>query len=171
MKRHLLAILLLAVPARADDTADLAAAANRLYAALPRGGGIPAPVARAKLAPLLSTRLAGLINAAAAADARFHAKVKAAPPLIEGDIFSSQFEGFQSYKVGACTGTGTAGRCLVQLHYQAAGQKPVDWNDELLFIKAQGQWKLDDIAYRGVFAFGNTGLLSQTLRMVIGAAP
>ena len=188
MKSRLVPFLLLAMalPVRADDAIDLAAAANRFYAtyaALPRSGGIPPPAARARLAPLLSARLSGLIGKAAAADARFHASVKDAPPLIEGDLFSSLFEGFQSYRVGACTATAAAGRCTVQLHYQdrtppsgsgARGQannRPVDWSDEIVFVKAQGQWKVDDIAYKGSFAFGNTGLLSQTLAMVINTAP
>jgi len=181
-----LLLLALALPAHADDAADLAASANRfyaIYAALPRSGGIPSPAARARLAPLLSTRLSGMIGSAAAADARFHAKIKDAPPLIEGDLFSSLFEGFQSYRVGACTSAAAAGRCTVQLHYQdrsppsgsgargPTNNQPVDWNDEILFTKAQGQWKVDDIAYKGAFAFGNTGLLSQTLAVVISTAP
>jgi hypothetical protein len=193
-RRAIVLLLALAVPASAEvdngalsrTGADLAAAANRFYAtyaAIPRSGGIPGPAARARLAPLLSSRLAGMINAAAAAEARFHAKVKQAPPLIEGDLFSSQFEGFQSYRVGACTAASAAGRCTVQLHYQSPGlpsgsgargqtnSQPVDWNDEILFIKAGGQWKVDDIAYKGAFAFGNTGLLSQTLAMVVRSAP
>jgi hypothetical protein len=166
--------LALAVPACADDAADMAAAANRFYAthaAAPRSGGLPEGATLGRYLPLLSPRLAGLIRQAGAAQARFHAKVKDAPPLIEGDLFSSQFEGFQTYQVGACGGSATAGRCSARLHYQAPGQKPVDWNDDVLLVKAQGQWKIDDIAYRGAFAFGNSGLLSQTLNMVISTAP
>lgn len=164
----------MAAPAHADDATDMAAAANRFYAslaALPRQGGLPGAAARARLAPLLSPRLAGMIGQAVVADARFHAKVKDSPPLFEGDLFSSQFEGFQSYKVGACSGAATAGRCSVQLHYQAPSQKPVDWNDDILLVKTGGAWKVDDIAYKGAFAFGNSGLASQTLQMVISTAP
>jgi hypothetical protein len=179
-------LLAAAMPARADDASDMAAAANRFYAtyaAQPQRGGLPDGVARGRYLPLLSPRLARLINDAGAAQVRFRAKVKNAPPLIEGDIFSSQFEGFQTYKVGACTGSATAGRCSVQLHYGApnppsgsgaGGQKnsqPVDWTDDILLVKAGGAWKVDDIAYKGSFAFGNSGLLSQTLQMVISTAP
>ena len=167
-------LLALVVPAQADDSADLTAAANRFYAtyaALPRSGGLPGPAARARLAPLLSARLNGLIGDAARADARFHAKVKDSPPLFEGDLFSSLFEGFRSYKVGACSASGSAGRCTMQLHYQDPGQKPADWNDEVLFTKAKDGWKVDDIAYKAGFAFGNTGLASQTLKMVISTVP
>jgi len=162
-------------PARADTEATgMAAAANRFYATyagLPRQGGLPQGAALGRYLPLLSPRLAGLIRQADAAQARFHAKVKDAPPLIEGDLFSSQFEGFQTYKVGACSGSATAGHCSVRLHYQAPNQKAVDWNDDILLVKAGGAWKVDDIAYRGAFAFGNSGLLSQTLAMVISTAP
>ena len=188
MKRLLAVPLLLAlaIPARADDASDLAAAANRFYAtyaALPRSGGIPGPAARAKLAPLLSARLAGMIAAAAAAEIRFHAKVKDSPPLFEGDLFSSVFEGFQSWKVVTCSASGAAGRCTMQLHYQnpgppsgsgARGQtnnQPADWNDDLLFTRAKEGWKVDDMAYKAGAAFGNTGLLSQTLKMVTSTAP
>jgi hypothetical protein len=167
-------LLALAAPAWADDATDMAAAANRFYAtyaAQPRSGGLPEGVALGRYLPLLSPRLASLIRQAGAAQARFHAKVKDAPPLIEGDLFSSQFEGFQDYQVGACSGSGSAGRCSVRLHYQVAGQKPVDWNDDILLVKDHGQWKVDDIAYKGAFAFGNSGLLSQTLSMVISTAP
>ena len=167
-------VLVAALPAQADDITDMAAAANRFYAtyaANPRSGGLPEGVARGRYLPLFSARLARLVNDAGAAQARFHAKIKNAPPLIEGDIFSSQFEGFQTYRVGACTGSAMAGRCSVLLHYGEPGQKPLDWTDEILLVKAGGAWKVDDIAYKGAFAFGNSGLLSQTLNMVISTAP
>jgi hypothetical protein len=168
-------LLAAAFPAQADDAADMAATANRFYATyvaqLPRNGGLPEGVARGRYLPLLSPALIKLLNDATAAQTRFHAKVKGAPPLIEGDIFSSQFEGFQAYQVGACSGSASAGRCSVALHYQQAGQKPVDWNDDILLVKTAAGWKVDDIAYKGAFAFGNDGLLSQTLKMVISTAP
>ena len=188
MRKAAILVLLLAgaAPAAADDATDMAAAANRFYAiraAQPRSGGLPEGVARGRYLPLLSPRLAGLLNDATAAQVRFHARIKNAPPLLEGDIFSSQFEGFQTYKVGACTGNAKAGRCSVALHYQspalppgssAKAQKdnqPVDWTDDILLVKTGTGWKVDDIAYKGAFAFGNTGLLSQTLKMVISTAP
>jgi hypothetical protein len=176
-------LLMLAAPVHAEGVAGalprtaaagMAAAANRFYAtyaALPRQGGLPQGAALGRILPLLSPRLAGLIRQADTAQARFHAKVRDSPPLIEGDLFSSQFEGFQTYKVGACGGSATAGRCSVRLHFQEPGNAPVDWTDEILLVQTGGAWKVDDIAYRGAFAFGNSGLLSQTLAMVIATAP
>jgi hypothetical protein len=170
-------LLLAAIPARAQDAAAVAAT-NSFYTAtqaLPRAGGIPAPAARARLQSLLSTRLGALIGQAAAAEARFRAANKFAPPLLEGDLFSSLFEGPASFKVGACTGTAMAQRCRVQFNRPpepgARGPvRPADWGDDLLLVNEGGGWKVDDVDYRGGFAFGNTGLLSQTLAMVIRAA-
>ncbi len=48
--------------------------------------------------------------------------------------------------------------------------RPADWNDDLLLVNEGGVWKVDDVDYRGGFVSGNTGLLSQTLTMVIRAA-
>ncbi len=170
-----LVLLLATAPARAQDAG---AAANNFYTialALPRTGGIPVPSARARLQPLLSARLNGLITQAAAAEARFRAANKFAPPLLEGDLFSSLFEGPVSFKVGACTPMAAAQRCRIQFSHpptpNARGPaRPAEWGDDLLLVNEGGGWKVDNVDYRGGFAFGNTGLLSQSLAMVIRAA-
>ncbi len=50
------------------------------------------------------------MSEAAAAQARFRARVPFAPLLLEGDLFSSALEGPASFRVGGCNGTpgGTA---------------------------------------------------------------
>jgi len=169
----LLMLLAVAAPARADDSAAMAAAANGFYAAylsLPRAGGIPDATARARLTPLLSPHLNQMINQAAAAEARFQAKNKDSPPLVEGDLFSSLFEGISSYKMGACTGDGKKGRCTASLTHADPKQKPVTWNDALLLVNTPSGWKVDDIAYTAGFAFGNSGNLTDTLKFAIAAA-
>ena len=59
------------------------------------GGGIPDATARVRYAArAVSPRLNKQLVDAAAAQARLTAKVKnAVPPMLEGDIFSSLFEG------------------------------------------------------------------------------
>jgi hypothetical protein len=159
-----------ALPALADD---MGAAANGFYAAylnLPRGG-IPDATARMRLAPLLSPRLAKLIADAAAAQTRFARAHRNAPPLIEGDLFSSLFEGAGSFKLGACSGDGQKGQCSVTLTYQERGKQPVTWNDAVLLVNTQTGWKVDDIAYKAGFQFGNNGLLSDTLKFTLAQAP
>ena len=180
MRRFSFALALLvaaATPVAAQDAGAGQAANSFLSAhlALPRTGGIPDAAARAKLGPMLSVRLNTLINQAAAAEARFRAANKFAPPLLEGDLFSSLFEGPATYQLGACTGTATAQRCRIQFSRPPAPNargpaRPAAWGDDLLLVNEGGGWKVDDVDYRGGFAFGNTGLLSQTLGMVIRAA-
>ncbi len=162
-------LALCAVPARAD--AMMETAANAFYGVSVgvrpvTGGGIPDASGRARFAPLLSARLNQQLVEAAAAETRFRSRHKSSPPLIEGDIFSSLFEGPTAFKVSACAGDAVQARCTVALTHQIQGQKPASWNDTLILVNQSG-WKVDDVAYDAHFAFGNTGTLSQTLKMVV----
>lgn len=170
-------LLLAALPARAQDAMagnTVTGAANGFYSALlaqrPASGGIPDAATRARFQPLLTSRLGKMLADAAAAEARFKAKNKASPPLIEGDIFSSLFEGPTGFKVGACRGDDKVQRCAVSLNYQSPGQKPASWTDTMVLAN-EGGWKVDDIAYDANFAFGNTGTLSEMLKMTVSEAP
>lgn len=173
MKGFAIALLVVcaAAPARADDMAAAAGNFYAIYAGLPHTGGIPDATARMRYAPLLSPRLARLIGAGAAAETRFAKKNRNAPPLIEGDLFSSLFEGATGFKLGACSGDAKAGQCSVALTHQEPGQKPVAWSDMVLLVNTSSGWKVDDIAYKAGFSFGNTGLLSDTLKMIVAEAP
>jgi hypothetical protein len=173
-KSAFLALVFLAVlPARADDA--VTAAANNFYSfsvamGAGSGGGIPGGAARSRLAPLLTPRLNQALAEAAAAEARFKARNKDSPPLIEGDIFSSLFEGPTAFKVGACSGDEKIQRCAIVLSRQDPRQKPAAWTD-ILVLANSGGWKVDDIVYDANFAFGNTGSLSDMLKMVKSEAP
>jgi hypothetical protein len=173
----LLLLLATAMPAAAQDAAA-AQAANNFYTVLRAQGGsdgIPGPSLRAALLPLMSDRLGKLLLAANDAQTRFRMQNRFAPPLAEGDLFSSLLEGPTGFKVGACTGTPAAQRCRIQFHrakpVTVRGQaQPMDWNDDLLLVQEQGGWRVDDVDYRGGFPYGNAGLLSQTLGMITRAA-
>jgi len=181
MKKTLLACLLLAATpaAAADDPAAAVEAFYAVYAPLHvQGGGIPDATERVRYAPVLSPRLNKQLVSAAAAQARLTAKVKnAVPPMLEGDIFSSLFEGASAWKVGACQVTGASARCPVALSYvppQVPGrkaEKPANWNDTVLLVATPQGWKVDDVVYDAGFAFGNTGRLSSMLDMVVAANP
>ena len=179
MKRKVLGLILLlaapvllVTPVRADDMAKVANDFYATYVRLPHAGGIPDATARVRYAPLLSPRLARLIADAAAAETRFLKQNKDAPPLIEGDLFSSLFEGFTQFKVGACSGDAKTGQCSISLTYQdKKSPKPVTWIDALLLVNTPSGWKVDDLAYKAGFQFGNSGFLSDTLKMAISESP
>jgi hypothetical protein len=183
MKSLLIAILLL-IPAglKAQPAGDPAAAANAFYTVYgglrANGGGIPDATERVRYTPVLSPRLNKQLAAAAAAQARLNARVKnAVPPMLEGDIFSSLFEGATAWKVGTCQVNAKTARCPVALTYtpppaqNVKAAKPATWSDTLLLVETPQGWKVDDVIYDAGFAFGNTGRLSSMLQMVIAANP
>jgi hypothetical protein len=183
MKAVLFIALALAAPAAAQAPAsDPAAAVEAFYAVYGpvhgQRGGIPDATARVRYAPVLSPRLNKQLVEAAAAQARLTAKVKnAVPPMLEGDIFSSLFEGASAWKVGACQVTANTARCPVALSYtppplaNRKAEKPANWNDTVLLVATPQGWKVDDVIYDTGFAFGNTGRLSSMLAMVVAALP
>ncbi len=180
--KPILAALLLLIPVtlKAQPAGDPAAGVNAFYAVYAgqraQGGGIPDATGRLRYAPVLSPRLNKQMTAAAAAQARLTAKVKnAVPPMLEGDIFSSLFEGATSWKVGTCQTNGKSARCTASLTYtpppSQKASKPATWSDTILLENTPQGWKVDDVVYDAGFAFGNTGRLSSMLQMVIAANP
>jgi hypothetical protein len=180
MKRVLLpALLMAAAPAHADAP-DPAAAVNAFYSTYvgqhAQGVGIPDATVRLRLQPALSPRLNKQLAAAAGAQARLTAKVKnAVPPVLEGDIFSSLFEGPSAWKVGNCQQKDKVARCSVALTYvpppSGSKAKPANWTDTVVLAATPTGWKVDDVVYDAGFAFGNTGRLSDMLNMVIASNP
>lgn len=172
-----LAVLLLATLPLAAQTGPEAAAAGFLsvYGSFHPSDGIPDAAGRARLQPFLSPGLNKLLADGAAAEARFSAKAKDAPPLIEGDLFSSMFEGATEWKLQACTVGGNGARCPVAFTHLGGGASPTakaaNWTDTLLLVNTPQGWRVDDIAYGGGFRFGNTGRLSDTLKTVTSEAP
>jgi len=180
--KHILVAVLLLIPAglKAQPLGDPAAAVSAFYAVYAgqqaQGGGIPDATGRVRYAPVLSPRLNKQMTAAAGAQARLTAKVKnAVPPMLEGDIFSSLFEGATAWKVGVCQTNAKTARCPVALTYtpppSQKTSKPANWNDTILLENTPQGWKVDDVLYDAGFAFGNTGRLSAMLQMVIAANP
>ena len=169
------AVALAASPAEGDEAMDAAAAAfYRVYGSFHPSSGVPDAGGRARLAPVLSARLGGLLAAAAQANTRLHARMPAAPPLLEGDIFSSHFEGATSWSLAPCRAE--PARCVATLTFvpRSQGGKPVTWpvtwKDTLYLVRDGGQWRADDVGYDAALAGGNSGRLSQTLAAAIRMA-
>lgn len=136
--------------------------------------GIPDAGTRAKYEPFISPALDKLLADGDAAEDRYAKANKDSPPLVEGDLFSPNFEGISAFKVGACTTDAKGGHCAVALHYAdkhpRPQDKPVDWTDTVWLVKIPAGWRVDDIAYGGNWDFGNHGKLSDTLKSSIADA-
>jgi hypothetical protein len=143
-----------------------------IYEAQTRTGALPDATARMHYAVVLSPRLNSLLAQAQAAQVRFSARVRGlAPPMLGGDLFTSDVNGATGWSVGACTGDGTGARCSVALTFRKPGARPVQWHDTLVLAHTPGGWKVDDVVYDPGFAAGNTGSLSQMLKMMGAEAP
>ncbi|HXC57446.1 MAG TPA: hypothetical protein VNU97_19260 [Rhizomicrobium sp.] len=167
-----LAILVsLATPAAGDEPGALRAAAQGFYGVYETfhpSSGIPGDADRARYRPYVSPALDALLKQAGDAEARFARANKDSPPLVEGDLFSSLFEGATGVALGACSGDDRNGQCAVNLTYADPGDKPTSWTDTVYLVNTPLGWRVDDIGFGGSWAFGNKGKLSDTLRQVAG---
>ena len=163
----------LAAPAAADDTASMQAAAGGFYGVYKtlHVSGIPGDDDSARFAPFLSPALQALLKQAAAAEARFVKANKDSPPLIEGDVFSSLFEGATAATVGKCSGDARKGQCTAALARADGSNAAAQWNDTVYLVNTPAGWRIDDIGYGASWAFGNKGRLSETLRQAIQFQP
>ena len=161
----------------ADSAADMANTADgfyRAYLTVHPSDGIPDAGALAKYEPYISPALDRLLKDGAAAEAAFASSHKDSPPVIEGDLFTSNFEGASTFKVGACRAEQKSGHCSVALTYsdtsQNPGDKPFVWNDTVYLIETPEGWRIDDVGYGGNWPFGNKGRLKDTLKQAIAEA-
>lgn len=173
----LLAALVAASLARADDAADMAKVVTGFYDAYSTfhpSDGVPDAKGLAKYEPFISPALERLLKDGDAAETAFAKANKDSPPMIEGDLFTSNFEGATGFKVGACKSEGEAGRCAVDLTYvdNAADPrgKPFSWTDTVYLVATPQGWRVDDIGYGGTWPFGNKGRLSETVRQAVADA-
>lgn len=174
MKILILAMALAVSPALADDAADMAAAVNGFYTihAKTDQDGIPDARTRAKYTPYISQGLETLLAAGDAAETKYAKANKDSPPLVEGDLFSPNFEGISSFAVGKCDPV--LRTCQMKGHFAdkkpRPQDKPVDWTDIVYLVKQGASWRVDDIAYGGNWDFGNHGKLSGALKSAINDA-
>lgn len=116
--------------------------------------GLPAQAELARLSPYSSAGLQALIHKARVEQARC---AKAHPgdkgPWVEGDLFSSNFEGFTGFQVGPAAGA-LLQRVPVEFEYVENGRK-FTWKDEVSVVKEGGRWLVDNVHYRKSQGFGN----------------
>lgn len=108
--------------------------------------GLPSDKEIRQLAPWLSNGLRKTIAAARAEQARCMKAFKdEKPPWIEGDLFTSNFEGFTTFQVNKTEAAST--RLTLQFEYVENGQK-FAWKDDVEMVREGGSWKLNDIFFR-----------------------
>ncbi|HEX3672840.1 MAG TPA: hypothetical protein VHU87_01075 [Rhizomicrobium sp.] len=165
--------------AATPDAQDMAQVVNGFYTVHQSStqDGIPNAKLRAQYAPYISPALEKLLIAAGEAETQYAKNNRDAPPLVEGDLFSPNFEGISSFKLGACVTDAKGGHCALAAHYAAHPRPqdmPLDWTDTVWLVKTPAGWRVDDIAYGGNWDFGNHGKLSETLESAVndaGGAP
>jgi hypothetical protein len=115
------------------------------------------------LKPLLTPALAAKFDEARRQQQAFAKKSPGdKPPWVEGDLFSSLFEGPTNYEIKDINEQGKRAEVLVYLQNASDGQK-VRWKDVLILKKVGSRWLLDDIRYGGNWPFAPRGTLSEML--------
>ena len=90
---------------------------------------------------------------------------------MQGDLFSSLFEGATGVEVKACKEIEQTAACDIRLSYAPPGQEPAHWQDILMLVRTDEGWRVDDIEYGGDWPFGNKGTLRQNLNRLLQTAP
>ena len=117
----------------------------------------------------------GLDNALADADAaegRYAKRTKGeVPPLVQGDIFTSMFEGATDFALGPCEIKGDAALCSVNLAYgRQRMESESKWTDQVYLVRENGAWRVDDVGYGGKWDFARRGRLRESLKAVVAEA-
>lgn len=175
MIRKAVLALCIAAPLAACGDTEQEAGATRAAATFydvvlsERMGGVPDAEMRAKLRPVISPDLDSLLAQAAEAERRHTARTNnEEPPYLQGDIFSSLFEGATGYEIADCDEKNERLiECKVQLVHD--GEEPVQWKDRVMLAPSGDVWLVDDIAYGGGWDFAPKGNLKDMLRSVIEA--
>jgi hypothetical protein len=84
------------------------------------------------------------------------------PPMIEGDLFSSLFEGTDAVTPNGTEVDGDAATVTLSMRF-GEGDQATRWKDKVLLAKDEGSWCIADVEYTGDWPFANKGKLSTTL--------
>ncbi len=166
----LLSSILMMATSPAEEPAAVAEAGCKILRAH-RVSGLPHGEAWQALAPLLSPELADLLKAAEKEQSDFIKENPGEkPPWIEGDLFSSLFEGPQTFQLGQTRVSGDLAEVPVTCTYAEGGHSTV-WTDTWILVNTADGWRLDDVSYGGTWDFSNTGSLKAALRPLPGGDP
>jgi len=165
----LILVLAAASPSLAGDTPESTVTGfYNAYVKL-KTRGIPAAKDLAEYKPYITPELAGLLKSADDAEIKYKADTKGeVPPLVEGDIFTSLFEGADSFKVLSCEEKGDKASCSVEFKNTNPGDgKTFTWKDSPVLEKGKFGWLINDVEYKGDWDFAVKGDMTGLLKGVI----
>ncbi len=170
MKIILLSLFLLTTSALAADVdREMQEVVNGFYNVYitVRPSGVTSEKEQLKFKPYLSASLGKLLHEAARAERKYKKTTKGkVPPLVEGDIFTSLFEGASAFTVLSCNVR--TGSCLVEFSYlDPENKSSTTWRDKVYLIKDSRGWLVDDIEFLGNWQFMHKGRLKELLKQVI----
>jgi len=128
--------------------------------------GIPGAAKLAKLSPYLAPGLVSLLTQAELTEQEYKEETKGeAPPLVEGDVFTSLFEGADAFQVGKCREKDNSAECEVGFSNTNPGDgKTFKWKDAVLLEKTDKGWLISDVDYKGDWDFAVKGTLTGMLK-------
>lgn len=126
--------------------------------------GLPNDKELKALSPFLSSDLQQLFKDARTVQQRYireHPDDK--PPWAEGDLFTSLFEGANSFRLGVPKIEGDRAEVPVALAYRG-GNSTSRWSDVLVLTRTAGGWRVWDILLKGEWTFKTGDSLRSILR-------
>lgn len=125
--------------------------------------GLPSEGELKTLSPMLSPDLKRLFENAARIKAKYvqeHPDEK--PPWHDGDLFTSLFEGAQSFKVGTPVMRGNRSEIPIELVFSGDGST-TRWSDTLVLVRNNNRWLVWDVLFKGEWAFKQGNSLRRVL--------
>ena len=131
--------------------------------------GVPQEKEMVKFRRYFSTRLNENLEQARRAEKQYQkANRGAVPPLIEGDLFTSLFEGASAFRLLSCEARGDVGSCEIEFSAIDPKDRSVfKWKDKIYLVRQSRRWLIDDIEYLGNWAFMHKGRLRAVLMQAI----
>lgn len=165
----LAAVLLLVSPSMAAESKDAASAqalVKKFYTTYFQHPfrELPDPKTMQHFRHFFSSEFGAMLVQAERTVDRIETQHSEAAPMVEGDQFTSDFEGANIFLGAQCALDGDKAQCRARLNYQEGKDRGKPWVDGVVLRWEGGGWKIDDIVYSGNFAFGNRGHLR--LRLV-----
>lgn len=126
--------------------------------------GLPSPEAMSDFAPLLSQAMQQAIEQARTRQqARIAAHPDEKPEFIEGDLFTSLFEGPTGVESARVKKAGDLVAVEVSFVHGTRDNQPSRWKDVALLRCEQGDWRVDDVHFGGSWDFAPKGSLRSAL--------